>query len=485
MYTNPVFITSESLLKFCPLKHKKAKYNSDGELVQPLKIMSNQFNIGQLLRFHPYWRDRLVWDDLARAVYINHTAPVRYETCDNSPIPLPYNPNPADWRQYTDLDAYIFVDWLQDWYDVKTDKQTVLAAVSVVSREVAINPLKSYIEELEPWDPKVDEPKLDTWLIRYFGVIDTVLARSYARKTLISILARIFLSTIDYPIKVDSVLSLYGGQGIKKSTALAALCFQRQFGRRYFSDQAIDMSQKDAVLTIQGKVIYELKELAKRSKDRNLEKAFIDNQIDRIRSPFNRLVEDFVRITVFIITTNDQEFLTDPTGSRRFWPLECAVGWERDREINAYDLELEAQDLWREAYYYLKQYIAHDNRLQENKEKRLSPGANIEALNIERTEILQDREPYIWWLTKEEELLRENEALQFTDQHPLTQRVLSEAKLNGSPITLDKIMGAIYPDVADKTRQNKAIIKDILLTQGYKQYRFVHHDNTTERAWKK
>lgn len=486
MYQNKVFISVESLLKFCSLKHKKARYNKDGEEVSPIKISSNQFNIAQLFRYHPYWRERLVFDDLSRQVYLNHTNPEGYQVSENSPIPLPLQTKSPEWKPYTDLDAHIFIDWVQDWYDIKTDKNTVLAAVGIVSREAQVNPLKTYLEKLKPWNPDKEKPLLETWLIRYFGVIDTVLSRAYAKKTLIGILARIFLATVEKPIKLDNVLALYGGQGIKKSSALEALTFKRVFGRRYFSDALIDMSNKDAVLSIQGKVIYELKELAKRSKDRNLEKAFIDMQTDRIRSPFAKLVEEFVRITVFIITTNDREFLTDPTGSRRFWPLECAVGWNKHQTVDVYELELESENLWREALYYLKKYISWNDKLQENLElSKEAQEDKKEDLLEERKNILKEREKYQWWLTNKEEDLRDTESLEYTDQHPLTKRVQLEINNCGTVITLDKIMGAIYPDVQDKTRRNKAIIKDILLTQGYKQYRYVHQDNTTERAWKK
>lgn len=212
-----------------------------------------------------------------------------------SPEPVSGQEN---WVQFTDLDTYQLIDWFIDWYDMKADKNTILQAVWVVASENSSNPLIDYLDNLEPWDPEKEKPLLDTWLIRYFGVIDSVLARAYGRKILIAALARIYLATEKNPVKVDTLLSLYGGQGIKKSTALEALTFYNEFGRRYFSDALLDMSSKDAVQIIQGKVIYELKELAKRTKDRNLEKAFIDMQIDRVRVPWGKLPQNFVRRTV-------------------------------------------------------------------------------------------------------------------------------------------------------------------------------------------
>lgn len=479
MYKHPTYIDVDNLLKICPLKHKPARYNKEGDLVAPTQIKHNQFNVSQIFRYHPYWKGRLQFDEIARTVYLNHTNPSRYDSTDPN-LPLPVYDHPPQWKPYSDLDAYIFIDWLTDWYDVNTNKDTVLAAVGVVARETCTNVLKEYLESLEPWKEEEEESKIETWLIRYFGVVDTILARAYSKKFLIGVLARIFLSTLEKPVKMDCVLSLYGGQGLHKSQALEALCFSWVFGRRYFSDQAIDFSNKDAVLTIQGKVIYELKELAKRTKDRNLEKAFIDNIIDRIRSPFNRLVEDFVRITVFVITTNDREILTDPTGSRRFWPLELGVNWPKNRKIDIYSLALEAEDLWREALWNLKQYMKWDAKLKENLAQ-----PQTEETKKERTEILKAREPFNWWLNDDQEELREQESLQFTDEHPLTQKILEQVTILGAPITLDRIMDGVFTETNEKNRKNKAIVKDILLTQGYRQYRHVNTNKTTVRAWRK
>lgn len=483
MHNNPfgnLHISTESLLEFCPLKYKPGKVDRQGKQIEPDKLYSHQFNIGQILRHHPYWKNRLQYDELSNEIWINKAEPIGYQTPPGARSPEPVS-GQENWVQFTDLDTYQLIDWFIDWYDMKADKNTILQAVWVVASENSSNPLIDYLDNLEPWDPEKEEPLLDTWLIRYFGVIDTVLARAYGRKILIAALARIYLATEKNPVKVDTLLSLYGGQGIKKSTALEALTFYSEFGRRYFSDALLDMSSKDAVQIIQGKVIYELKELAKRTKDRNLEKAFIDMQIDRVRVPWGKLPQNFVRRTVFIITTNDREIFSDPTGSRRFWPLECAVGWKKNQEIDTDTLMMEAIHLWREALYYLKEYKRITQELEGlKKDKTIS----WDQYKEKRQELLEERKPFNWWLDKDQEELRELEAMDYTDQHPLTGKVLHEIQGISTPLTMDKIMNMVFPEIGDKTRRNKAIVKDILLTQGYKQYR----DTTTNkaiRAWRK
>ncbi len=42
---------------------------------------------------------------------------------------------------------------------------------------------------------------------------------------------------------------------------------------------------------------------------------------DRFRPPYARSVQDFPRRCVLVATSNEDSFLSDATGSRRFWPV--------------------------------------------------------------------------------------------------------------------------------------------------------------------
>ena len=52
-------------------------------------------------------------------------------------------------------------------------------------------------------------------------------------------------------------------------------------------------------------------------------KAFITKRTDIFRRPYATRESEFPRRTVFFASVNDREFLSDPTGNRRFWTIAC------------------------------------------------------------------------------------------------------------------------------------------------------------------
>ncbi|WP_367142626.1 VapE domain-containing protein [Mesorhizobium sp.] len=71
-------------------------------------------------------------------------------------------------------------------------------------------------------------------------------------------------------------------------------------------------------------------------------KKFMSRSTDTFRAPYERTTEDHPRQSVFIATTNDEHYLKDQTGNRRFWPLACGL-------INVKAIERDRDQLWAEA----------------------------------------------------------------------------------------------------------------------------------------
>lgn len=149
-------------------------------------------------------------------------------------------------------------------------------------------------------------------------------------KFLVSAVARIF----EPGCKVDTALILQGEQGWGKSSF-----FQILASSDWFDDSFGNSSDKDERLKLHSAWLLEWAELETvfRRKDVSAVKAFITTKIDRIRPPYGRSIEFLPRRSVFCGTTNESEFLSDPTGNRRFWivPMGRRLDFkalERDRD---------------------------------------------------------------------------------------------------------------------------------------------------------
>jgi predicted P-loop ATPase len=135
------------------------------------------------------------------------------------------------------------------------------------------------------------------------------------------ILRRWFISAVARAMqpgsKVDTALVLVGPQGYRKSSFFATL------GGEWFNDSHMDITTKDGILQLHAAWIYEWAEIENvTTKKQAAEvKAFITCATDAVRPPFGRTVVNQPRSSVIVGTTNEEQFLDDPTGSRRFWIL--------------------------------------------------------------------------------------------------------------------------------------------------------------------
>lgn len=172
------------------------------------------------------------------------------------------------------------------------------------------HPILDYLRALE-WD-KVQ--RLDLILIDYFGAEDCIYSKEAIRKMMVAAVARVF----DPGVKFDLVLTLVSQeQGTGKSSFLKAL------GQSWFSDTFITVQGKEAFEQLQGAWLIEMAELSGlRKADIEAIKHFISKQEDMFRPAYVRTPETFPRQCVFIATTNESTFLRDPSGNRRFMPVD-------------------------------------------------------------------------------------------------------------------------------------------------------------------
>lgn len=195
------------------------------------------------------------------------------------------------------------------------EKRYNITSISKISDAVALamlncsrHPVREYLQGLA-WD---GTPRADTLFIDYLGAEDTEYVRTVTRKSLIGAVARI----MQPGCKHDHILVLVGPQGSRKSTTLAKL------GKSWFSDSLYTVQGKEAYEALQGFWIIEMGEMAAtRKAELESIKQFVSKQTDSFRAAYARRTQERPRQCAFFGTTNDDEFLRDSTGNRRFWPV--------------------------------------------------------------------------------------------------------------------------------------------------------------------
>lgn len=204
----------------------------------------------------------------------------------------------------------------------------------------SFHPIIDYLRSLE-WDGK---ERIDTLLIDYFGAEDNIYAREAMRKMLVGAVARIMKPGC----KFDLVLTLVGSQGCGKST------FIKKLGKEWFSDTFLTVQGKEALEQIQGAWLIEMAELSGlRKAEVEAVKHFISKQEDIFRPAYGRTPETYPRQCVFFGTTNNPAFLRDPSGNRRFMPIDVVI--ERATKSVFDDLtESEVDQIWAEAMVMYK-----------------------------------------------------------------------------------------------------------------------------------
>jgi len=228
----------------------------------------------------------------------------------------------APCGQWRGCDDAILRQYLGERYGVK-GREAIMDAFTTVTRKNAYHPIKDYLRGLV-WD---GQERAETCLIDYLGAEDTEYTRQAARKMLLAAVCRIYAPGT----KFDQMLVLIGPQECGKSE------FLERIGRSiWFSDGLKDLSKtKDSGEILQAGWIFEIAELSAMGRSGIEEiKAFLSKTTDRYRAAYDRTVTEYPRQGVFFGTTNDRDFLKDPTGNRRFWPVEVG-GYGATKKVPA------------------------------------------------------------------------------------------------------------------------------------------------------
>ena len=377
------------------------------------------------------WRGVIAFDEFA-----NRTVKTRT---------TPFGAPAGEWTNRDDLELGL---WLSEHVDfVGAVDTAIIQGVMLAAHKNRIHPPRDYLESLK-WDGK---ERLEMWLSKVFGAVELNGYRVVPKpedddgrgpgdgneylalvgtKFMVGAVARIF----EPGCKFDNMLVLEGKQGRGKSTAIRIL-----FGD-WFSDTQLDLQNKDAYAQLDGIWGYEIGEMDAFSRaEATRVKAFVTSQVDRYRAAFERRPESHSRSTVFIGTTNQDEYLKDPTGARRFWPVR--VSNDVDFDI----LREERDQYWAEA-------VA---RYRRGEKWHVTPQEQDEYFTAEQ----KAREVPDPWFDAIEDWLQSEQA--GAHQFAKGYRII------------DVLKGAVgfHVERAAPTRQESQRVASILRQLGYERYR--------------
>jgi len=150
------------------------------------------------------------------------------------------------------------------------------------------------------------------------------------------------------PVSVPHVVVFVGPQGCGKSSWIGSLlpaawrlleqsanlghASSKDDERRLTSSPLVEMAELEAIIS--------------RIEAGHL-KSFLSRPVDKIRLPYDRLITTRPRVTSFWASVNDGQFLNDPTGARRFWPVEVT-------RCNAFH-GIDMQQYWAQMLHYFRQ----------------------------------------------------------------------------------------------------------------------------------
>ncbi len=251
------------------------------------KIAVNDHNLIALMDNDEEWSERLGYDQFRKEL-----------TLDKAPL--------------SSVGITKVAARIEKKYGVGPIGDSLLArTLEVVCHKNPHHPVRDWLDPLE-WD---GTERIPAFFSTFFGAEDTPYTRAVAQNLFVAAVARIRCPGA----KFDNMVILEGPQGIRKSTAIFAL-----FGENWTAEMKASPENKDFDQTLQGLWCVEFAELDSFSRSDSARiKLQLSVREDYIRLPYSKRFERFPRQCVFIGTTNDDHYLKDPSGARRFWPIRC------------------------------------------------------------------------------------------------------------------------------------------------------------------
>jgi predicted P-loop ATPase len=275
-------------------------------------------NVLIILRNEPAFRGCFGFDEMHQAIKVLDYPPI-CGGAEGGAEP----PRFADREDSTRLQEF-----LQQLGLARLGREAVEDALAEFARERTFHPVRDYLNKVgDAWD---GQPLIGQFLHLGLGCPDDEYHRQIGGMFLMSMVARVMRPGC----QCDYMLVLEGPQGEEKSKFCRLLA-----GEDYFSDHLprLEGDQVRVSMHMRGKWLIEISELSAFSKsEAGALKAFLTRREEIYCPKYERKERREARQGVFVGTTNDDEYIRDDTGGRRYWPAKVVkvdLDWvERHRD---------------------------------------------------------------------------------------------------------------------------------------------------------
>ena len=230
------------------------------------------------------------------------------------------------------------VQLVRAWFEYngkKINKDDVRAAVEAVGRQRPFHPIQDMLQYELVWDRR---PRLDRVLPDYFNTPDGPYERAIGPRWFISLVARVMTPGC----QSDCTLVLESAQGGRKTSTFRALMRDPT----WYAESTCGVDSKDFYENLRGVWLMGFDELDSLSRASLTKvKTVLTATVDRYRKSYGHFAVDYLRACGFCGSTNLDQYLNDPTGGRRFWPVKVL------RDIDVGRIARDRDQIWAEAYY--------------------------------------------------------------------------------------------------------------------------------------
>ncbi len=285
-------------------------------------------------------------------------------------------PGEQEFRELTDRDGNTL------WSRInKTGKRTTTGDIyNVLNSEFtpAYDPFLKYFGSLPPWDGKTDHIGRLAATVHVKGKDGDKRFADYFRKWFTGILPALFEDNIVN----HEILVLVGPQGIYKTTWLNRL-LPPELRSYFYTKTNSARFNKDDLFTLSEHALVCFEEIDNMSPaELNQLKAMTTLLHIHERAAYGRNKERHRHIASFCGTGNNIQFLSDPTGNRRWLPFEVeSIDSPNETAIDYEGLYAQAWALWKSGFHY---WFNRKDILELSKQNEY-----FEVPNLEEEQILR------------------------------------------------------------------------------------------------